>query len=99
MKTRQAPFESIEDAQEYLELLSEAITESEQSVSQDLCGHIPADEQMIRCQQLLLYNLQKLSTHVRISRRILKDLKTLRNLLHAQEDEREQAARAKSAAS
>ncbi len=79
-----APFESIESAHEYLTLLLEVVLEAGIDVEMDLS----ADGQGVvqrraEALQLVLYNLKKLESHLKISRRVLNDLRTLRRLLGA----------------
>ena len=77
------PFDSIESAHEYLGLLIEAAHEAREAVSTDLA--LPAGdsryERRAAVLRLVSYNLEKLEKHVKTSRRILNDLRTLRRLL------------------
>ena len=77
------PFESIENAQEYLELLDEVILEAQEDVEDD--GRKETDSASAGRKdalRLIGYNLEKLAHHIKCSRRILNDLRTLRRLLH-----------------
>lgn len=78
----ETPFDSIESAHEYLSLLIEAAHEAREAVATDLA---PAgdsrNERRTAVLQLVSYNLEKLEKHVKTSRRILNDLRTLRRLL------------------
>ena len=79
------PFDSIEGAYEYIDLLASAIVD----VRTDIDGEIaPADREDAtrrkEALQLVAYNLVKLETHISRSRRILNDLRTLRRHLLAQ---------------
>jgi hypothetical protein len=77
------PFENIESAQEYLSLLGQAIAESKGTVEADLdAPHVSASSRHLEALRLIVYNLEKLEQHVKVSRRILNDLRTLRRLLH-----------------
>jgi|SRR5215469_3832288 len=81
----ETPFDSIENAQEYLRLLSEVIAEAKQTVEADFCCVGAAgDSQTSRALQLICYKLEKLGTHIRMSRRILNDLLMLGRLLDKQ---------------
>lgn len=81
----ETPFDSIENAQEYLRLLSEVIAEAKQSVEADFCCvRAAGDSQTSRALQLIGYKLEKLGTHIRMSRRILNDLLMLGRLLGKQ---------------
>jgi hypothetical protein len=74
------PFDSLEGAYEYVGLLAEAIAEARVVIQDDLTQ---ASGQVRRVQalQIVAYKLEKLGGHVRSSRRILNDLRTLRRLL------------------
>jgi uncharacterized membrane protein YccC len=84
-----APFENIENAQEYLSLLAQAVDESRQMVQDDLKAQQDSGSpRPVEALRLILYNLEKLAQHVKISRRILNDLRTLRRLLHQERAEK-----------
>jgi hypothetical protein len=78
----ETPFDSIENAHQYLSLLLEAAHEGRDAVAIDLA---PAGdsryERRTAILRLVSYNLEKLEKHVKISRRILNDLRMLRRLL------------------
>jgi len=77
-----APFESIEGAQEYLELLIAAVLEARQDVEADVRAHPdPKFQRRLQALRLVLYKLEHLEKHVRTSHRLLNDLRTLRRLL------------------
>jgi len=90
----QTPFDSVENAHEYVRLLREAIAEAKRDVAADLAG---ADEnrvdRRVEAQQLVHYKLEKLEQHLHNSSRLLNDLRTLRRLLF---EERSPAVMAKS---
>jgi|SRR5579863_2686320 len=76
------PFESIEGAQEYLKLLAEAAAEAKDGVEADLRAEpTPDSQRRLQALRLVLYKLDKLEQHVKASRRLLNDLRTLRRLL------------------
>ncbi|MBZ5723290.1 MAG: hypothetical protein LAO03_23385 [Acidobacteriia bacterium] len=78
-----APFESIESAQEYLGLLAQVALESKQAAEADLRSQADsAPPRRLEALRMIVYNLEKLTLHVKSSRRILNDLRTLRRLLH-----------------
>jgi hypothetical protein len=81
----ETPFDSIESAHEYLSLLIEAAHEAREAVATDPA---PAGdtryERRTAVLQLVSYSLVKLEQHVKTSRRILNDLRTLRRLLLAE---------------
>lgn len=77
-----AAFESIESAQEFLGLLAQVVTEAEQAVQVDIQDSSQGDRpRQLEALRLIQYNLEKLSTHLKKSRRILNDLRMLRRIL------------------
>jgi len=78
----ETPFDNIESAQEYLALLSQALDEAKQTAETDIGREanspIPRRRDALR---LVLYKLEKLEQHIKTSRRLLNDLRTLRRLL------------------
>lgn len=76
----ETPFENIESAQQFVELLHDAIEEARQEVEAEV-GR-PQPQRRLQALQLVSYNLAKLSLHMDTSRRILNDLRTLRRLLY-----------------
>ncbi len=85
MDVSRVPFDSIENAQEYLGLLAEAIREAVDALQLDGSTE-PGKAVASRSAavQVIQYNLQKLASHIKVSRRILNDLRMLRRVLHAQ---------------
>jgi len=84
----ETPFDSIEGAQEYFALMMESVIEARQSAETDMTTN--GDSQPARRKEalaLVLYKLEKLEQHIKVSRRLLNDLRTLRRLLF---EEREQ---------
>jgi len=76
------PFESIESAQEFVELLAQAIEESKAEIGvQATAAQDAGDERQQQALQLVAYKLASLGSHMATSRRILNDLRTLRRLL------------------
>ena len=76
-----APFESLESAQEYLGMLAEVVHESQQTTEANIFGTDSSSLRYIEVLRLISYNLDKLSIHIRSSRRILNDLRMVRRLL------------------
>ena len=76
------PFDNIEGSHEYVALLAEAIEEARREIEAEI-ALAEREEAERRKEALLLvaYNLGKLEMHIRASRRILNDLRTLRRLL------------------
>jgi hypothetical protein len=79
------PFGSIESAQDYLRLLSDALQEAQLSFHEDVVDSAPVDAQVqarrIAAMQLVNYKLSQLADHVNAGRRVLNDLRSLRRLL------------------
>ena len=78
----ETPFDNIESAQQFVELLIEAIEESRRDVDADIAlaeGNRSGHSKKVL--QLVSANLAKLSQHMTTSRRILNHLRTLRRLL------------------
>jgi phospholipid N-methyltransferase len=76
------PFESIESAQEFVELLAQAIEESKAEIEvQAKAAQDAGEERQQQALQLVAYKLASLGSHMATSRRILNDLRTLRRLL------------------
>ena len=78
----ETPFDSLEGSHEYIAMLAESLDEARRDVEEEvaLAEREGADR---RKQALLLvsYNLAKLNLHIKSSRRILNDLRSLRRLL------------------
>jgi hypothetical protein len=92
----ETPFESIESAQQFVELLCDAIGEARREVEAEVAR--PQPERSLQALQLVSYNLAKLSLHMGTSRRILNDLRTLRRLLYQERDLHEEPAESAGAA-
>jgi len=76
------PFDSIESAQEFMELLDETIEEARQQLEADRAtarGH--RETRHVEALDLAIYKVNQLAQHTRKSRRILNDLRTIRRLL------------------
>jgi hypothetical protein len=83
MRKPETPFDTIENAQEYLQLLLEAISEARNDVAADLKAaeeHSKLDRR-IDALRLVEFKMEKLEQHLRNSSRDLNDLRTLRRLL------------------
>ncbi|MGA3324730.1 MAG: hypothetical protein ABSF45_09670 [Terriglobia bacterium] len=77
-----AAFQSIESAQDYLGLLAQVILESQQAVQTDIQANVESDRpRTVEALRLIGYNLEKLASHIKTSRRILNDLRMLRRIL------------------
>ncbi len=94
MKDRsETPFDSVEGAHEYLSLLSAAVLDAKNEIEADIKAiQDPKYPRRLEALRLVLFKLEKLEQHVKNSRRVLNDLRTLRRLLL---DERVDAPAAK----
>lgn len=83
MTTRlQTPFDSVENAQQYVRLLVEAIAEAKNEISEDLDLAAKAkSDRRVQAMQIVQFKLDKLEHHLKTSSRLLNDLRTLRRLL------------------
>ena len=78
----QTPFDSVENAHQYIQLLVEAIAEAKGEIAADLS--LPAkakSERRVQALQIVQFKLDKLEQHLQISSRLLNDLRSLRRLL------------------
>jgi hypothetical protein len=91
-----SPFDSIEDAHEFLTLLAQTVFETklelEADVQRESASTFPRREDALK---LTLYTLNKLEFHMNRSRRVLNDLRSLRRLLFEERTLNKLAARAK----
>lgn len=71
-------FDTIESAQEFLVLLREAVEESKLTAESDITQTNGRNLDALR---IVLYKLEKLEQHLKVSGRLLNDLRTLRRLL------------------
>jgi hypothetical protein len=78
----QTPFDSVENAQQYVRLLLDAIIEAKQEIDADLAAAAKARlGRRLEALQLVQFKLDKLERHLQNSSRLLNDLRTLRRLL------------------
>jgi hypothetical protein len=78
----QTPFDSVENAQQYVRLLLDAILEAKQEIDADLGATTDARlQRRLQALQLVQFKLDKLAHHLHSSSRLLNDLRTLRRLL------------------
>ncbi len=78
----ETPFDNIESAQQFVGLLIEAIEESRADVAADIARtESNLSGRQKQALQLVSDTLAKLSHHMTASRRMLKDLRTLRRIL------------------
>jgi hypothetical protein len=82
MRKPETPFDTIENAQEYLQLLIEAISEARKEVAADLkAAERSKLARRVDALRLVEFKMEKLEQHLRSSSRDLNDLRTLRRLL------------------
>jgi len=78
----ETPFENIEGALEYVNLLLAAIKEAQQEIEEEILRVAdPHLERRKQALQLVSYKMTTLSSHISSSGRLLNDLRTLRRLL------------------
>lgn len=78
----QTPFDSVENAQQYVRLLVETIAEAKNEISADLDLAAKAKlERRVQAMQIVQFKLDKLEQHLKTSSRLLNDLRSLRRLL------------------
>ena len=76
------PFDSIESAHEFVSLLEESAEEAVRDVKEHIqIATAEGDERRVEALTLALYKMTQLTGHMHKSRRILKDLRTIRRLL------------------
>ncbi len=78
---RETPFENIEGAQDYMRLLAEAVREARLDVEADISSQGDPHQRRLQALRIVSYKLEKLEQHMKVSRRILNDLRSLRRLL------------------
>ena len=77
----ETPFENIEGAQDYMCLMAEAVRETRLDVEADIRSQGDPHQRRVQALRIVSYKLEKLDQHMKISRRILNDLRSLRRLL------------------
>jgi hypothetical protein len=78
----QTPFDSVENAQAYIQLLIETLAEAKKEVAADAAASRSArSERRLQALRLVEYKLHRLEHHLTISGRMLNDLRRLRRLL------------------
>jgi len=82
MHRAQTPFDSVENAREYVRLLAEAVNEARQEIASDVAAaEETVQQRRLEALRLVQYKLEKLEQHLRSSSRMLNDLRSLRRLL------------------
>jgi hypothetical protein len=78
----QTPFDSVENAQQYVRLLVETIAEAKNEIEADLAAAVATQsERRAQAVRIVQFKLDKLEQHLTTSSRLLNDLRTLRRLL------------------
>jgi formiminotetrahydrofolate cyclodeaminase len=94
MNGPQTPFDSVENAHQYLHLLVEVIAESKRDIAADLDAATQGkSDRRIQALQIVQFKLDKLEQHLKTSSRLLNDLRTLRRLLLEERPEASPAGR------
>jgi len=75
------PFDTIESAQEFLGLLREAVDEAKLAAQGDILEEDSKPARHLDALRLVVYKLEKLEQHLKVSGRLLNDLRSLRRLL------------------
>jgi hypothetical protein len=76
------PFMSIESSQEYVNLLVQAIDEAAVEIDENIrASMLDGGGRRLEALQLVAYTLKRLRQHIATSRRLLNNLKVLRNLI------------------
>jgi hypothetical protein len=89
----QTPFDTVENAQQYVRLLVETISEARSEVAADLnLASRAKSDRRVQALQLVHFKLDKLEQHLKTSSRLLNDLRTLRRLLFEERAESQAVA-------
>jgi len=78
----ETPFDTIEEAQEYIRLLSKVAAEAKRDIDNDIIlATNRTSQRRLQALRIVAYNLEKLLRNLSASGRILNDLRSLRRLL------------------
>ncbi len=78
----QTPFDTVENAHQYVRLLLETIIEAKTDIAGDIAvASKAADDRRMQALRLVQYKLDKLEKNLHSGSRLLNDLRTLRRLL------------------
>jgi hypothetical protein len=91
----ETPFDSVENAHEYVRLLRDVIADAKKDISVDVAAAASNGARRLDALRLVEYKLGKLELHLQSSSRLLNDLRTLRRLLLEQRYETAAAVRAR----
>jgi hypothetical protein len=80
--TVQTPFDSVENAQTYVQLLIETLVEAKKEIAADAASATSVrSDRRLQALRLVEYKLHRLEHHLTTSNRMLNDLRRLRRLL------------------
>ena len=80
-------FETLESAHDFVALLAETVAEAKRELERDVQREaVPS--RRLDALRIAAYNVDKLELHLKQSRRILNDLRTVRRLLFEERDSR-----------
>ena len=81
-KRIETPFESIENAQKYIKLLGETVTENVGDIDSEIIAATESGlDRRLQALRIVCYKLQKLEQQLHACSRSLNDLRSLRRLL------------------
>ena len=81
----ETPFDTLESAHEYVNLLREEVDRTISAVDDDVAMlRLAAADRRVNAFHLVDYKLRQLREHLAVSSRLLNDLRTLRRLLHGE---------------
>ena len=84
----ETPFDSVESAQHFVALLTEAIADARREIREDTeVATTAGAARQVEALRLVEHKLSKLASHMDASSRILNDLRLLRRLLLRQDAE------------
>ncbi len=79
------PFDSLENAQQYIRLLTETVAETKRDINHEVTlatGQM--SDRRLQALRVVEYNLDKLERYLSVSGRTLNDLRSLRRLLYGE---------------
>ena len=78
----ETPFDSLENAQQYIKLLAEAVAEATHDIGDEITlATSQVAPRRVQALRIVEYNLEKLQRYLLLSGRTLNDLRSLRRLL------------------
>lgn len=81
MTTPETPFDTVENAHEYIHLLMEAVAEAKRDIAADLAAVEARPDRRVEALRLVQYKLERLEQQLKGTGRNLNDLRSLRRLL------------------